>query len=193
VRCSTVLTTTAGKSDKSKRGSTKWAAADLPGFSCTQKDGESNHAFARRRALELEAFAEGSGAALCSFKAILKRKVVNGDAKWSFNVNDDGSNFKEHAGTCFAFAKPQGRVLQRMLRENITADPSLSRGGMEIALTGAAASLTAATVPSRSSLYRASGEIKHESDAWYTEDWARMETYITLPGATPGGRKPSPR
>ncbi len=168
----------------------KWRALDLGDFACPQKEGEGYIAHRNRRMVELEEFAESQGH--CGFKAVLVRggscdgggagggggSCGDSEPTWYFKIMDSGLNFKMHSDDCIVVGKATGRVARCLVKASAKADPSLSCASAIINITGDDSQMSIAMMPSKASMYRAMNKIKWEGEAFYEENWARLEVYL---------------
>eukprot|EP00750_Incisomonas_marina_P003841 INCI13418.4.p1 GENE.INCI13418.4~~INCI13418.4.p1 ORF type:complete len:731 (-),score=85.37 INCI13418.4:161-2284(-) len=135
----------------------------------------------------------------CPFEAVAVRKVagrkrrgshcgggaVQGDGAgaqnfyWEFKTYDGtGLNYVPHAEDCTARARVTNDVVETMLYEAVTANPAISRRSMVSHLTARLTTLSAADIPSTTSIYRARRAIKDSNDRFYNDYWARIESYL---------------
>jgi hypothetical protein len=174
VRCGSAITTvTSVNGDgKQSRGKTHWAAEDIPGFKCTQREGEKNHAFKIRRKQELSLFADG---VVCPFVVEAKKAK---DGQWYCKDQGNGLNYVPHSESCTCIAKATGSVLVGLMQPAIKADVDMTGEKAWDALAGVEG-LSKGMLPTKSALYRAKQHIQHISDAWYAEDWARLSQHFS--------------
>ena len=170
-RCSSTLTT--GSGANMKRGVTTWTGASLSDFQEPEKEAdESKGAYKKRVRRAREKFAIGK---MCNFKAVMTKK----NGLWSFTIDPRSKiNYHPHSSECTTMAKLTGASLRAAMKPLISADTSMKGKVVANALTSSSTSFTVVNLPSTSSMSRAQKNIKQESDAWYNEDFARLEKYL---------------
>ena len=102
----------------------------------------------------------------------------NATSLWSFKCFDTGLNYVPHSDDCTAKIRPTKDVLQQILSVAVSANPNVSGKAMLSHLSARSAPLSVADAPSYSSMYRARMAIRSNSNIYYNEFWARIETYL---------------
>ena len=168
-RCSGVIETIG-------RGRTMWKAYGLENFSCDPRPNEGKMKFRRRKNAELEKFAQGK---ICSFKAIADKISKQ---QWQLRVLDDGKNYippsKPPICKLCLTAKMTGKVMRKLARTTVTANPSISQKDLAKALGSSNNFMTEQNLPAARTMYRVMLDIRHDSDKYYDVNWERLERYI---------------
>ena len=189
-RCPTHFERDPGKEEgRASSVTTLYVTKKKPGFDCPQLALEGKRAYQRRSYHEAEEHAYQQQ--YCRFKAILCRVNVKGEADadgnldcakcWKFNnvVRDDAKHhiYTRHSSDCTDVGKATGRVLGQYMATAVSADPHMKGKATRLAVAGAASGITAANLPSASTMYRAQSVVKHGELKYYDHSWARLEVF----------------
>ena len=153
-----------------------WKGDKLEEFGCKQQENESAFRFKQRRNEALEDFA-CKQSDLCPFKAVAVKfqDKASGEARWKFKMFN-GLNLVPHHDECLALCVASGSAMTDFIRERDCAVSTLKRTVESVA--GGNTDVSALMLPSKSTIYRAKLGVRDESDAWYNQNWARLERYL---------------
>ena len=118
---------------------------------------------------------------VCPFKAVLRgpSKHRTGWCFDNFTEDDDGPKYWiDHSDECVSCAKLTGEALYSVVSSSsVAANPTLPQEKVIKELCKVAG-IDESMLPSSSALYRSQFGLKHASDAWYEQDWKRLEAYL---------------
>lgn len=174
------------KTKKEAKCAARFASLSAFGKSIKVNNSKSNkfrlHFFCPGKSCQFEAVAtckrtRRSGGSGRGSGGQASRDTVASD--WVFRIFTNGLNYIPHSEHCSAKGEVTKDVVQKILKDDVVANPNITGQNMKRRLCARTSPLSESNLCGQSTMYRARQDLRTNSNVYYNVFWERMESFLS--------------